>query len=165
MWSSLVEVDEGSLSPSGKLLCLWQTSKIMQKMTGIIPHLFHCCWESPTTKDLHVKFGIFLWLCMNDCFPQNTTAYHLDRFSWAFPATKELHGKDHLEYRKQCDQIGRFIGLWASIQSIWPQLICPNLLHSFAIFVKVSKSFIFLVKFFLANFHINLAIFFWSHWS
>ena len=31
-------------------------------------------------------------------------------------------------------------------------------------FVKVSKSFIFLVKSFLGNFYRHLAIFFWSHW-
>ena len=30
--------------------------------------------------------------------------------------------------------------------SLWPQLFCPNLLHSYAILVKVSKSLIFLVK-------------------
>ena len=30
----------------------------------------------------------------------------------------------------QCDQIGRFFGLWASFQSLWQQLICPNLPHS-----------------------------------
>ena len=29
----------------------------------------------------------------------------------------------------QCDQIGRFIGLWAPF-SLWQQLICPNLPHS-----------------------------------
>ena len=32
------------------------------------------------------------------------------------------------------------------------------------IFVKVSKSFIFLVKSFLGNFYRHLAIFIWSHW-
>ena len=32
--------------------------------------------------------------------------------------------------RHQCDQIGRFIALRATIQSLWQQLICPNLLHS-----------------------------------
>ena len=52
----------------------------------------------------------------------------------------------------QCDQIGPFIGLWATFQSLWQQLICPNLPHSWSIFVKVSKSFIFLVKSFLATF-------------
>ena len=30
----------------------------------------------------------------------------------------------------QCDQIGRFIGLWATFQSLSQQLICQNLLHS-----------------------------------
>ena len=64
----------------------------------------------------------------------------------------------------QCDQIGRFIGLWAIFWSLWLQLICPNFQHSKAIFVKVLKSIIFLVKSFLGNFYRNLAIFFWSHW-
>ena len=29
----------------------------------------------------------------------------------------------------QCDLIGRFIALWATVQSLWQQLICPNLLQ------------------------------------
>ena len=69
------------------------------------------------------------------------------------------------EYRWQCDLIGRYIGLWATFQSIWQQLICPNLLHSHSIFVKVSKSVIFLVKSFLGNFYRHLVIFYWSHWK
>ena len=27
----------------------------------------------------------------------------------------------------QCNQIGRFIGIWATFQSLWQQLIWPNL--------------------------------------
>ena len=38
-----------------------------------------------------------------------------------------------------------------------------NLQHSWAIFVKMLKSVIFLVKSFLGNFYKHLAIFFWSH--
>ena len=49
------------------------------------------------------------------------------------------------------DQIGRFFALWATIQSRWQQLFYPNFPHCLAIFVKVSKSFIFLVKSFLGN--------------
>ena len=64
----------------------------------------------------------------------------------------------------QCDQIGRFIGLWASFKSLWQQLFCPNLPCSSAFFAKVSKSIIFLVKSFLDNFYRHLAIFFWSHY-
>ena len=30
----------------------------------------------------------------------------------------------------QRDQIGRFIGLWATFQSLLQRLICPNLLNS-----------------------------------
>ena len=46
---------------------------------------------------------------------------------------------------------------------LFKALICPNLSHSWGIFVKVSKSFIFLVKSFLGNFNRFFAIFFWSH--
>ena len=42
----------------------------------------------------------------------------------------------------QCDQIGKFIGLQATFQSLWQHLVCPNLPQ--AIFVKMSKSLIFL---------------------
>ena len=59
----------------------------------------------------------------------------------------------------QRDQIGQIIGLWATFQSLWQQLFCPNL----PIFVKVSKSLIFLVKSFLGNFYKHLATFYWSH--
>ena len=31
--------------------------------------------------------------------------------------------------RLQRDQIGRFIALWASFQSLWQQLFCPNCPH------------------------------------
>ena len=65
-------------------------------------------------------------------------------------------------YFIQCDQIGQFIGLWATFQSHWQQLICPNLPHS--IIVKVSKSFIFLVKSVLGNFSRHVVIYVWSHW-
>ena len=59
----------------------------------------------------------------------------------------------------QCDQIGQFIGLWATFQSLWQQLICPNLPRSETFLVKVSKSFIFLVKSFLGNFYRHSAFF------
>ena len=65
---------------------------------------------------------------------------------------------------KQCDQIWRFIGLWPTFKCFWQQTICPNLPHSLAFFVKVSKSIIFLVKSFLGNFYRHLAIFIWSQW-
>ena len=64
-----------------------------------------------------------------------------------------------------CDQIGRFIGLRATFQSLWQQSVCPNLPHSQAIFVNVSKSLIFPVKSFRGNFiQTYLATFYWSHW-
>ena len=63
----------------------------------------------------------------------------------------------------QCDQIWRFFALWPTIQSWWQQLFYPNHAHCSAIFVRQSKSFIFLVKSFLGNFYRHLAIFIWSH--
>ena len=60
----------------------------------------------------------------------------------------------------QCDQIGRFIALWAAFKSLWQQIYCPNLTYSWAIIENVSKSLIFLVKSFLGNFYRNLAIFY-----
>ena len=65
---------------------------------------------------------------------------------------------------QQCDQIGRIFALWATIQSREQQLFYPNRPHCYTIFVKVSKSIIFLVKSFLGNFYRHLAIFIWSHW-
>ena len=80
----------------------------------------------------------------------------------------------------QCDQFGRFFAFWATFHSMWQQSFCPNrphfrqlldsgqlwqqliypnLLHAWAIFVKVTKSFIFLVKSILSNFYRHLATF------
>ena len=74
--------------------------------------------------------------------------------SWPWPSRRPAPLKQVRLYlhRDTCDQIGRFIGLWATFSSLWQQLICPNLPHSKAIFVKVSKFIIFLVKSFWATF-------------
>ena len=47
-------------------------------------------------------------------------------------AQKHLFVKD-----VQSDQIGRFIALWATFQSLWQQLFCPNFPHFRQIFVKL----------------------------
>ena len=47
----------------------------------------------------------------------------------------------------QCDQIWRFIGLWATFSSLWQLVIGPNLTHSKAIFLKCQ----------------NLSLFEWNH--
>ena len=57
---------------------------------------------------------------------------------------------------------------WAiywTFQSLWQQLFYPNLPHSWAIFVNVSKSLIFLLKSFLGGVYRHLATFYWSHWQ
>ena len=60
----------------------------------------------------------------------------------------------------QCDQIGRFIALWATFQSLWQQLgILPKSPTFFCNLLKGPKSFIFLVKSFLDNFYRQMAMF------
>ena len=59
----------------------------------------------------------------------------------------------------QCYHIGQFITLWATFQSLRQQLFSPKRPHSQAIFVKVSKSFIFMVQLFLATFKDNWHLF------
>ena len=56
-------------------------------------------------------------------------------------------------------QIGQFIALWATFQSLYQQFICPNLPHSQTIFVNLSKYILFLVQSFLGNCYRHLAIF------
>ena len=60
-------------------------------------------------------------------------------------------------FPNQCDQIGRFIALWATFPSLWQQLFWSNQVH-FKQFFKLSKSFILLGKLFLGNFYGHLAI-------
>ena len=40
---------------------------------------------------------------------------------------------------QQCDQIWRFFGLWATFESLWQQLICPNLPSFLSNFCKGVK--------------------------
>ena len=70
-------------------------------------------------------------LHQNFCYFKNATAYHMGYYYYcASPSSTN----------KQCDQIGQFIELWATFQSLCQQLFC---LYFKAIFVTVSKSFIF----------------------
>ena len=41
----------------------------------------------------------------------------------------------------QCDQIGQFIALWATFQSLWQQLFCPNCVTALDKFFKGVKIF------------------------
>ena len=83
-----------------------------------------------------------------------TLSHYTERSLWS---TSNWHYHKCVVHN-QCDQIGRFFALWATIQSWWPQLFWPNC-PFLAIFVRVSKSFIFLVKLFLGNFFRHLTIF------
>ena len=57
---------------------------------------------------------------------------------------------------RQCNQIGRFIALWVTFQSLRQQLFCPNRPHFQAIYHFSSEI--------LGNFYRHLATFYWSHW-
>ena len=56
-------------------------------------------------------------------------------------------------------RLGNLLDSGQLFQSLWQQLNCPNLPHSYAILVKVSNSIIFLVKSILGNFYRHLVIF------
>ena len=49
---------------------------------------------------------------------------------WSLHWWSPVETKHRIFCHEQCDQIGRFIGLWATFQSLWQQLICPILPHS-----------------------------------
>ena len=59
----------------------------------------------------------------------------------------------------QCDQIGRFIGLWATFQSPWPTIILPKYPTFLDNFCKGVKIYHFLKKSILGHFSRHLAIF------
>ena len=84
-------------------------------------------------------------------------------FAFKFYRVVLIQGSSDIFTDMQCYQIGRFIRLRATFQSLWQQLISPNLLHSLKIFVNVSKSLNFSSEIILANFYRHLESFYWSH--
>ena len=101
------------------------------------------------------------FLCQSSTFLYLGTYLLKGKLPFAWTNLKLIAG---VVWASQCDQIGRFIGLWATFQRLKQQLICPNL-PILDNFLKVLKSIIFQVKSFSGNFYRPLAIFFWSHWS
>ena len=73
-----------------------------------------------------------MWLTTsNECISLLQQCYHIVKISLRHrSATEKL-------CKRQCDQIGRFIELWTTFQSLWQQLFCPNCPHFTAIVVKV----------------------------
>ena len=73
-WSSLIEGDEGLIDPSGKLLCLWQTKKIMQHMLDNIPYTFDCGADQVVhllllKSSMDIPFILSFFLCSRKkCF-------------------------------------------------------------------------------------------------
>ena len=128
---------------------------------------------NPRALDQDVIRIVSLYEIGNNYFSEKTTngvqanrnrlliGHDAARGDRSLPGPAACSAKSAFYGGEQCDQIGHFIGLWASFLSFWKPLICPNLPHSQAIFVK---SIIFLLKSFLGNFYRHLAIFFWSHW-
>ena len=61
---------KGFIGPSGKLLCLKQTQKIMQHIHGLIPKMFGC-WSDPVVHDLLLTNSIE-WNGISDGFVDRT---------------------------------------------------------------------------------------------
>ena len=62
---------------------------------------------------------------------------------------------------KQCDQIGRFITLWATFQSPWQQLFCPKCQHIWGNFCKFVKIFHFTSKILIGELFFRHLATFW----
>ena len=65
----------------------------------------------------------------------------------------------------QCDQIGRFIAPWATFQSLWQQLFCPNCPYILGNFCKGIKMFHFSSEINFGQLYRTLLTFFWSRCS
>ena len=76
--------------------------------------------------------------------------------------TKHMPTLEEVHY-SQCDQIGQFIGFWATFQSLWQQLICTKSTTFLGNFCEGVKTFNFSSEIILANFCRHLATFYWSH--
>ena len=80
-------------------------------------------------KEVNFPFIAPLLLAHPDVPPRDYLSQIIVKFWQKNERTAEEEETIFLQCR-QCDQIGRFIGLWAPFQSLWQQLICPNLPHS-----------------------------------
>ena len=76
-----------------------------------------------------------------------------------------FQNRNSAKWVEQCGQIGWFIALWATFQSLMQQLFCPNRPHFLATFVKLLKYFIFKWNHFRATFTDIGQLFNWSHWA
>ena len=63
----------------------------------------------------------------------------------------------------QCDQIGRFIALWATFLSLWLQLFCPNF-HICRQFLNGVKIFHYSSEISFGPLFIHFWRLFWSNW-
>ena len=96
------------------------------------------CWKKPLLFQIYLLSYLILLLRKSINFSGGVDVlskfWHSNWALWLDVASRVT---------VQCDQIGQFIGLWASFWSLWQQLICPNLPHFKAIIVKLSKSILF----------------------
>ena len=123
------------------LLLIFKWNDFINDLRVIVKTIFFWEWSLSSSSSLK------RWRRKEDLvssWPRLSHSY----LSWPWPSRRPAPLKQVRLYlhRDTCDQIGRFIGLWATFSCLWQQLICPNLPHSKVIFVKVSKSIIFLVK-------------------
>ena len=107
----------------------------------------HCIYYYPS---FHLFFFIQNPFSLSFFLPRNLLPFSLlDSFLSVRPQSLSLH-------LHQCDQIGQFIGLWATFQSLWQQLVYPNLPYC-----KGIKFFNFSSK---KTFSRHLVTYYWSHW-
>ena len=113
-------------------------------------------------KDILTLFSFYLSFCRRRATLDTRREYNATTVLPIGFCLVLLSKQENEKRSLQCDQIGQFKELWTIFQSLWQQLFCPNQPHFYAIFGKVSKPFIFLMKYFLGNFYRHLATFYWS---
>ena len=146
----------------------------MQHIHDNIPYTF-VCWADPVVHLLLLKSSMprpIHWSCLSEKMSWPLTPSRLKSLSHGRSViinqlsrpitfhdspnqkrTNENYPCIRFSSYNQCDQIGRFFYTLGNFWKPLQQLICPNLLHSSAIFVKVSKCLILLVKSMLGNFY------------
>ena len=79
------------------------------------------------------------------------------------PEIGKAYNKQLKAYSTQCDQIGRFIALWATFQSLWQQLFA-QIVHNFGNFCKSVKIFHYSSEIIFGQLKWTFGNFYWSHW-
>ena len=90
----------------------------------------------PTTNPIEQLTSLEGLLCLSQCINTRCLISHSCvqsvhcKASFGWLVRRQISICNNIWRCCQCDQIGRFIGLWATFQNLWQQLVYPNLPHT-----------------------------------